>query len=199
MSEYFQISDPRTLKAVAHPLRVRMLGRLRTHGPATATELAREVGESSGLTSYHLRELAKYGFIEEDPGQRDARERRWRAKHQYTAWRNADMAGTPEGRAAAGAMRGVQLSALTAEFAAFEQDMGAMTEDWVNAIGMSNRMATLTPASVLELWTRLVEVIDELVARDEGDPAAKEVHVHLAAFLRTHLDSYLSGTPRESE
>lgn len=60
---------PRQLRALAHPLRVQLLGLLRLDGPATASRLAARVGESSGATSYHLRQLAAYGFVEDEPGQ----------------------------------------------------------------------------------------------------------------------------------
>src|SRR5688500_20312710 len=60
-----QVTDVRALRALAHPLRNRLLGQLRLHGPATASQLGRTVGESSGATSYHLRQLAAYGFVED--------------------------------------------------------------------------------------------------------------------------------------
>lgn len=72
--------DPARLKALAHPLRVRMYDLLADGGPATASQLAAAVGESSGTTSYHLRVLAKHGFIEEDPARGDRRDRWWRVR-----------------------------------------------------------------------------------------------------------------------
>src|SRR3954468_12521712 len=93
-----QVTDVRALRALAHPLRSRLLGRLRLHGPATASQLGRAVGESSGSTSYHLRQLAAYGFVEEVEGQGTARERWWRARHRLTSWR-ADEIATQEGGA----------------------------------------------------------------------------------------------------
>jgi DNA-binding transcriptional ArsR family regulator len=68
------------LHALAHPLRVRMFDELSSRGPATASELARRFGESTGATSYHLRQLARHGFIEEDPTRGTLRERYWRAR-----------------------------------------------------------------------------------------------------------------------
>lgn len=67
------------LKAMAHPMRVRLLQVLRDDGPRTATQLAEFVGESSGVTSYHLRQLAQHGFVVEDTTLGNARERWWRA------------------------------------------------------------------------------------------------------------------------
>src|SRR3954462_9094376 len=86
-----QVTDVRALRALAHPLRNRLLGRRRLNGPATASQLGRAVGESSGSTSYHLRQLAQYGFVEEVEGQGTARERWWRARHRMTSWQRSDL------------------------------------------------------------------------------------------------------------
>ncbi len=67
------------LKAFTHPLRMAMYSALRDYGPATATQLARRLGESSGQTSYHLRQLERHGFVEDDPEHTGGRERWWRA------------------------------------------------------------------------------------------------------------------------
>lgn len=76
--------DARNLRGLAHPMRLRMLSALREGGPATATQLAGRLGESSAATSYHLRQLADYGFIVEDAELGSGRERWWRAAHRYT-------------------------------------------------------------------------------------------------------------------
>lgn len=67
-----------SLKAFAHPLRMAMYEELTRLGAATASQLARTLGESSGQTSYHLRQLARHGFVEDDPGHSGGRERWWR-------------------------------------------------------------------------------------------------------------------------
>ena len=71
---------------MAHPLRLRLIGSLRKQGPATASELGRLLGESSGATSYHLRILEKYGFVEDDPARNRGRERWWRAVDEGMEW-----------------------------------------------------------------------------------------------------------------
>lgn len=73
-----RLIDAASLKALAHPLRVDMFDRLAMFGSATASQLAEALGESSGATSYHLRQLARHGFIEEDDTRGTARERYWR-------------------------------------------------------------------------------------------------------------------------
>ena len=76
--------DPEGLKALSHPVRLRILGLLRTEGGATATTLAARLGLNTGATSYHLRQLAKAGFIVEDDERGNGRDRWWRAAHQAT-------------------------------------------------------------------------------------------------------------------
>ncbi len=74
-----ELTDLRVLKALAQPRRQQMLHHLTVHGPATSATLARALGLNTGATSYHLRELARYGFVEETPGSGHGRERWWRA------------------------------------------------------------------------------------------------------------------------
>jgi DNA-binding transcriptional ArsR family regulator len=81
-----KIEDAEVLRAMAHPLRLRLIGTLRKDGPATASILARRLGESSGATSYHLRILARYGFIQDDRARNRGRERWWRAVDEGVEW-----------------------------------------------------------------------------------------------------------------
>jgi DNA-binding transcriptional ArsR family regulator len=89
---------PSRLRGLVHPLRVRLLNLLERDGPATASQLARRIGESSGATSYHLRVLAEHGFIAEDSERGNARDRWWVALHRSTnfTFRDPDDPGTPE-------------------------------------------------------------------------------------------------------
>ena len=73
------VSDPAALKALAHPLRLRILRHLGIHGPATSTTLAAALGENTGTLSYHLRRLEQGGFIEDAPDRPGGRERWWQA------------------------------------------------------------------------------------------------------------------------
>ncbi|WP_433433964.1 helix-turn-helix domain-containing protein [Nonomuraea sp. CA-141351] len=173
MEERYKISDPQVLKAVAHPLRVRLLGLLRTDGPATASELGRKVGESSGSTSYHLRELFKYGFIEEDPERRDGRERRWRARHNYTSWDDVEMSATAEGREA---IRIIHLRQAEMVGRVMEEfDLGEWSHDWVDVAGMSDHVVWLPPAALREFNRKAEELLHDLEAEYAGDPEARQV------------------------
>jgi DNA-binding transcriptional ArsR family regulator len=78
------VLDAKGLRAMAHPVRVELIGLLRRHGPSTATQLAQRLGLNSGATSYHLRQLAAAGFIEEDSERGNARERWWKSRYRST-------------------------------------------------------------------------------------------------------------------
>ncbi|SDS56792.1 ArsR/SmtB family transcription factor [Microlunatus soli] len=86
MAEPPVVSDPRVLRAIAHPTRGRILSELSAVGTARAADLARDLGIPANQASFHLRQLAKYGLVEEAPDQaRDRRDRVWRpsAEHGY--------------------------------------------------------------------------------------------------------------------
>jgi DNA-binding transcriptional ArsR family regulator len=85
--------DVTALKALAHPDRLRLLGRLRLEGPATATALGRRLGLNSGAASYHLRQLAAHGFIEPAAELGNRRDRWWRAAHESTISETAGLSG----------------------------------------------------------------------------------------------------------
>ncbi|MEO3870353.1 helix-turn-helix domain-containing protein [Nonomuraea sp. B12E4] len=182
MEDRYKISDPQVLKVVAHPLRARLLGLLRAEGPGTASELGRKVSESSGSTSYHLRELFKHGFIEEDPERRDGRERRWRARHRYTSWNNRELADTPEGRETVRAMRLLQAGLLAQIAEGFDES--EWSPAWVEAAGLSDHIFELSPEALREFAARTEELLEELAARDAGAPGARQVHLWVGGFPR---------------
>lgn len=77
VEELRELRDPRTLRALAHPVRMDLIEALVVEGPLTATEAAAIIGQSATTCSFHLRQLAKYGFVE-DAGPGGTRERPWR-------------------------------------------------------------------------------------------------------------------------
>ena len=83
-----------SLRALAHPDRLRILGVLRVEGPTTATALAKRFGLNSGATSYHLRQLHAHGFIDPADDLGNRRERWWRSRHESTMYDNAELTGT---------------------------------------------------------------------------------------------------------
>jgi DNA-binding transcriptional ArsR family regulator len=109
---------------MAHPLRLRLIGLLRKDGPATASELARRLDESSGLTSYHLRQLERFGFVEDDVERSKGRKRYWRAREEGMEWSiDTDDPGLIEANRALGAE-------LIAEYSRWLSRWYAETPDW---------------------------------------------------------------------
>jgi DNA-binding transcriptional ArsR family regulator len=103
MPEWFDPGEdhlltPKTLRGLVHPIRLRLLDLLQADGPATATGLGKRIGESSGVTSYHLRVLAEHGFVVEDTERGTGRDRWWRPVHRTTSFtfRSEEDPGTPE-------------------------------------------------------------------------------------------------------
>src|SRR2546423_11325721 len=87
--EHRELRDPRALRAMAHPVRLRLMEELLIRGPATATELAERVGENPANCSWHLRQLAKYGFVEEAGGG-TGRQRPWQIVPKGQRWGGPD-------------------------------------------------------------------------------------------------------------
>ncbi|MEU0088191.1 helix-turn-helix domain-containing protein [Streptomyces sp. NPDC006274] len=175
--------DAAALKALTHPLRIRMLGLLRMDGPATASELAVRTGESSASTSYHLRVLAKYDFIAEAE-HRDGRERRWKAVHEVTSWSNDAMTGSDEAQAFVDVARRAQLDHLERSLAQHQEDLaaGRLGDAWREPSGFTDLVARLTPESVTELFDTFSRAVTELADRDEGDPRAEQVVLFAAGL-----------------
>jgi predicted ArsR family transcriptional regulator len=99
--------DPTVLRALAHPVRSRILSELSAQGSLRAADVAQELGIAASSASFHLRQLAKYGLVEEDPDAgRDRRDRVWRAVEE--AGHDIDLASAssqPGGEAAARVFR----------------------------------------------------------------------------------------------
>ncbi|MFD3698789.1 ArsR/SmtB family transcription factor [Streptomyces sp. NPDC058646] len=168
--------DAAALKALTHPLRIRLLGLLRQDGPATASELAVRTGQSSASTSYHLRILAKYAFVAEAE-HRDGRERRWRAVHAVTSWSNTAMEAAPGYRAWISLSRRTQIEHLEDSLRQHEAAIadGRLGQEWVEPSGISDLMPRLTPESLTELREVIEAKLAELTSRDAADPRAAQV------------------------
>jgi DNA-binding transcriptional ArsR family regulator len=101
------VHDPKILRAIAHPVRNRILTELTASGSMRAADLARELDIPANQASFHLRQLAKYGLVEEDPeAARDKRDRVWRPTSEHGLMvRLDDLEQQPGGRAASAVFR----------------------------------------------------------------------------------------------
>jgi DNA-binding transcriptional ArsR family regulator len=154
-----QVTDVRALRALAHPLRSRLLGQLRTNGPATASQLGRVVGESSGSTSYHLRQLEQYGFVEEIEGRGNARERWWRARHRMTSWEVADVLAEEGGPEVEDELTRLQLDMRGRLFGAWTAQRSSLDRGWASAASLNDYTLRLRPQEARAMAAELNDVL----------------------------------------
>jgi DNA-binding transcriptional ArsR family regulator len=147
------VLEPRMLRGLAHPLRMRLRAELIENGPATASQLAARVGESSGATSYHLRQLAAYGFVVDEPGRGNGRERYWRAAHRMLTFEMPEP-GTPGREAGAEYLRAVA-RVYAERIIRFADGIEAAPEvlgpEWADAADISNWLLDLDVAEAAAL------------------------------------------------
>lgn len=158
------VLDPRLLRGLAHPLRVRLLELLRIDGRSTATRLAERLGQSSGATSYHLRQLAEYGFVEEDPEQGAGRERWWRAAHPTTTLDKDSGVTLAE---AEGYLRAVAAS-YSVRVGRFLDAMTTLPEEWKAAWTMSDTRLQLSPEQASELKAEMFGLLAKYRRTEPG-------------------------------
>ncbi|MTE21541.1 helix-turn-helix domain-containing protein [Streptomyces sp. TRM43335] len=180
--------DPRSLRALAHPLRIRILGALREYGPSTASRLAERLHESSGATSYHLRQLAAYDFVEEEPGRGTARERWWRAAQQGTQLGDVEEYVHHPDPEVRGALMLLMHEVATTHARELNTWLGTVhewPEEWRQASDLSDFTLRLTPELAGELNQRLHELIESYRKRAVEGEEGTRFRVHLHAFPRT--------------
>jgi DNA-binding transcriptional ArsR family regulator len=183
------------LRALSHPTRLKILGRLRIEGPATATQLAQELKLNTGATSYHLRQLAEHGFIEDDHERGDARDRWWRAAHEST---HADLdlaTGSEEEADSSEAYLHTVALMYTETLMQYAGERRFLPAPGREASTISDWHVRLTPERADELIAALIKVIEDFRADDEGTPGAGDFVVNLNAFPRPGT-VVLEGTDR---
>jgi predicted ArsR family transcriptional regulator len=171
--------SPHQMKALTHPVRVRMLGMLRIDGPATATTLAARLGLNTGATSYHLRQLAQHGFVVEETERGNARDRWWRAAHQSTTTDTAGPA-DPESRDTLDAYLQSVVVVMTERLQRSVEELSTLPEEWRDATTYSDWVVRLTPRRALRLIEQLNAAMQEI--EEEDDDEAAPFVVQLAAF-----------------
>ena len=157
------------LRALSHPVRLRMLGLLRTEGPATATSLAQRLGLNTGATSYHLRQLAQHGFIEEDPERGTGRDRWWRAAHDATRTDFREEGTSDED---VEAYLPPSRCCTATGCAPRSPSCGSSPRSGARSATLSDWEIPLTPAGADDLVQALVRVIEETEDTDDGGRGA---------------------------
>jgi predicted transcriptional regulator len=157
-----RLADARALRAYAHPVRMALIGLLRSEGQKTATQAAELLGESSGTCSFHLRQLAKYGLVEEAEGG-TGRDKPWRATAQRTRFPSSSE--DPEVAAAGG-----QVNAVFAEqyFARLMRWLDRRPEEparWREAAVFGDRILYVTADELAGLGARMDALLDQYLDR----------------------------------
>jgi DNA-binding transcriptional ArsR family regulator len=174
--------DARSLRGLAHPLRMRILEAIELDGPATSSTLATRLGENTGTISWHLRLLAEHGYLEEDPDRGTKRERWWRLPHGPTVLNPAEFLDDPETRRALD----VYLRDLVERY--YDRVRAYVDEDWPaewqHAAGLSDwRDLHLTPEQLHKLNEELASVVDRYTGSEPSE-GSERVIVQLQSFPR---------------
>lgn len=181
-------ADAAIMQSLAHPLRLRLLGLLRMYGPSTATKLATRVEESSGLTSYHLRQLASAGLVAEaEPDdlaglqQTGGRERWWKAAHRSTL---ADLPAEDDeaGMAAMEDYARVALASTSTRAQAWLSASYRWSREWRNTALFSDNQLRLTTDQAMQLQADIAEVIARYPRNDPSQPLPADTAIITAQF-----------------
>ncbi|MFR9776060.1 ArsR/SmtB family transcription factor [Micromonospora sp. MS34] len=178
------ISDPQVMRALAHPARMAIMEHLSTvEGGATATECAEIAGLSPSATSYHLRELAKFGLIQEAPSRGDARERVWQAfSPSYYVESGPDA--SSEARAAELAVVEAHLARDTQRVRDWIHRAPGEPREWYEAAWFSDSLLSLTAEELLGLNNAIQELMEPYRRRLRTNPpeGARSVAVQYRAL-----------------
>ena len=178
-----EITDPRAMRVLAHPVRLAALSYLQGHGPATATQLAPVVGATPSVTSWHLRHLAQFGLVTDWDGGTDARQRWWQAAARgFRVVPPTETADTAEGAEAAYRALGSQLIAQAiGQVQAWQREAEPRLEpSWRAVADVSNTTVLATAAEVGQILTAIEKVLAPYVRRrDKRSPRPDERYVRM--------------------
>ena len=187
-----KLTDPRSLRGYAHPLRMSLLGLLRREGPLTATQAAEQLGENVPNCSFHLRQMAKYGLVERVPGA-DARERPWQATAQVTSW--DDDSDDPQVRAASNELTRVLLGQYLRHAEEHLAARGAEPAEWRGVTGFSDTVVHVTAAELGELTAAMQTLLARYDDR-QGDRAARPADARAVQIIQMVLPVRPGGDRR---
>jgi predicted ArsR family transcriptional regulator len=163
-----QLTDPRALRAVAHPTRLKLIALLRRMGPLTATQAGERIDESPAGCSWHLRTLAKWGLVEEAGGGR-GRERPWQATAHGHEW--AARGPSEEVDEAGDLLTRVVVERWFEEVLNWVDRRHGDTKEWVEAAVVEDRMIAVTAEELVDLQARIAALVAPYEKR-VGDPEA---------------------------
>jgi predicted ArsR family transcriptional regulator len=177
-----QLHDPRVLRAIAHPVRSRILTELDAAGSLRAADVAGLLGIPANSASFHLRQLARFGLVEEDPAAaRDKRDRVWRATEE--AGFNVSLGEiekAPGGKAAAAVF--LRTKAAWAHHLVDE----AYGEDRTKGIARSvtEQSVRLTKEESIQLTEELADVVEAWRLRNQSNEDDERLTYHVFQIIQ---------------
>jgi DNA-binding transcriptional ArsR family regulator len=173
--------DSTALKTLAHPLRSRLLSALRVGGPATATDLATQLGTNTGATSYHLRKLESVGLVT-DTGEGEGKRRLWRASTDSHQWENRDFVGDEDAETALNWLQRDYSRHLAERYERWLDAQESWPLEWREALGMNDSFVIVTPEQLAQLNADVEELMVRYRRVGQGNPAARRVAVYAVTY-----------------
>jgi DNA-binding transcriptional ArsR family regulator len=173
------------LKGLAHPLRVAIIDVLSAYGPATASALAERLGESSGATSYHLRQLEKHGFVREDTERGTGRERWWARVPRPISLDATELGPTGANREAGDLVMAEWQRNRQKRLGAFlTHGLETVGKEWIEVSNVGTANVQLTREQLQGLTEELAAVVDSYLERfrNQKKPGARPVQIHIDVF-----------------
>jgi predicted transcriptional regulator len=174
------LTDPREIRAIAHPVRIALLEALSREGPLTCTQAAELVDESPANCSFHLRTLAKYGFVEEAPGG-SGRERPWR---RVSFGESLELTEGGEAGVAAQAFAHLAHTRTFDRISNYVNSAASYSAEWNDAAFMADWLVYVTPEELAEIRDSVLEQMSKFRARTADKSLRPEGSraVQLAAY-----------------
>lgn len=167
-----QLTDPREMQALTHPLRLALIELLWREGTINATQAASTLGESQASCSFHLRQLAKFGFVEEVEGSR-GRARPWRLSRR--GMHVANVQDDPRAAIAWAALERLLRDRQTQRYRAWLEGRSAYSREWREAAYHSHHVVWLTAAELESVGDRIDELLTSVFPDRRTDPSARPV------------------------
>ncbi|MGC1238004.1 MAG: helix-turn-helix domain-containing protein [Acidimicrobiales bacterium] len=181
--ELRELTDPTTMRALTHPVRLALLEVLALEGPLTATEAGELIGESPTTCSFHFRQLEKYGFVEE-AGVGPGRQRHWKLAH--VGMRFSDTNDDPEANVAAKSLSRLVTDRAIARMQNFHETKTDYTKEWQEASDNTETLLFVTPSELSQITEELREIFQRYEGRithiDERPDGALPVEILLFTY-----------------
>ena len=170
------VSDPRVLRAIAHPVRTRILDELEASGPVRAADIARDLGIPANQASFHLRQLARYGLVEEAPEEaRDKRDRVWRAvAYSGLSVNLTELGAAPGGQAAVRVFRANKLAWM---HHLVDRAFATGMPKGSGVFSTSDQALRLTDDEALQLRREIDQLVEGWAVRTRGRDPERRTYV----------------------